>query len=108
MLQAEELEEAPAEEEELDLPVGAAAFPDTGDVATVPSGEPNTERFVAMIKGVQARLNVALEILPSNLSAGGPASSGAEPATSGAGGDGDRRYWNAGYYYTQQDLLVIT
>ena len=64
MLQEAAPEEAPAAEDELELPVGAAAVPDTGRAATVPREDPDAERFVAAIKVAQSRLNVALANFP--------------------------------------------
>ena len=56
---AQPAEAQPAEGDEEELPVGAAAVPDSGVAAPAPA-DPNNERLAAMLKGAASRLSCAL------------------------------------------------
>ena len=96
---AQPAEAQPAEGDEEELPVGAAAVPDSGVAATAPADATN-ERLVALLKGASARISGALAavvaLTPATRGAGGEPP---QPAPSGASSGGDPRYWGAGYEY---------
>ena len=94
-----------------EMPIGAAAVPDTGTAADAPPVSAAFERMGAMLKGADTRLKLAFEEFKSlQKTTPPPAIGGDEPASGGAassgGASGDLEFWKAGFQY--QDLLVST
>ena len=94
-----------------EMPIGAAAVPDTGTAADAPPVSAAFERMGAMLTGAETRLKLAFEEFKSlQKTTPPPAIGGDEPASGGAassgGAPGDPEFWKAGFQY--QDLLAYT